>query len=271
MPDLLLQNTNPIVSVLKARQFGLLDEAEELRVMGVVHDGADAERRFGYLAQRIAADTGGMVQLIAVSESVRRALVDAGVPGRRVRTVLNGLDVGHFEDRLRQARADGVFARVRDRNRLPAKCRIVLVSARRVPWKGHEDVIRAAARLDERGLLEDTVVLFNGAGLLDTRYPNHEDDLTQAIADLGLTGKVVLLDELSSEEVAACYTAAHVAVLASREPEPFGYANVEAMLAGVPVIATGHGGPLEYIDDETSGLVVPPAAPNAIAAALERL
>lgn len=82
---------------------------------------------------------------------------------------------------------------------------------------------------------------------------------------------MVLLDELDPQEVAACYTAAHVAVHPSREPEPFGYSNIESMLAGVPVIATGHGGPLEYIDDETSGLLVPPAAPDAIAAALERL
>jgi glycosyltransferase involved in cell wall biosynthesis len=272
IPHLLLQNTNPLVSVLKAEEFGLLDDylPGGLNITGVLHDTAGTRRRFGYLAER-AEHTATRLTLIAVSESVRRDLVDAGVPGELVTTVVNGLDVGDFEDRLRQARTESVFARVRERNELPAEHRIVLVSARRVPWKGHEDVIQAAARLDQRGLLTNTVVVFNGAGLLDSRFPDYEDDLTRLIGELGLTGKVVLLDELDAAEVASCYTAAHAAVHPSREPEPFGYANIEAMLAGVPVIATGHGGPLEYIDDETSGLLVPPAAPQAIAAALERL
>ncbi|MZE76810.1 glycosyltransferase family 4 protein [Streptomyces xinghaiensis] len=271
IPHLLLQNINPLVSVLKAEELGLLDGPPDgLSVTGVLHDAAGAGRRLGYLARR-ARRTAIRLQLIAVSESVRREAVDAGVPGDLVTTIVNGLDVGDFEDRLRQARSAKVFARVRERNQLPAGHRVVLVSARRVSWKGHEDVIRAAARLDQRGLLADTVVVFNGAGLLDTRSPDYEDHLTRLISELDLTGKVVLLDELSREEVASCYTAAHAAVLASREPEPFGYANIEAMLAGVPVIATGHGGPLEYIRDQASGLLVPPAAPDAIAAALQRL
>lgn len=268
IPHLLLQNTNPLVSVLKAEEFGLMKGG--LDITGVVHDTAGAEQRFGYIAQR-AEHTGAGLRLIAVSDQVRQQMLTAGIPGELVRTVFNGLDVPAFEARLQQARDAHVFARVRERNGLPAGHRIVLVSARRVPWKGHEDVIRAAARLDERGLMDDTVVVFNGAGLLDTRRPTYEDDLNRLVAELGLAGKVVLLDELTREEVAACYTAAHVSVLASREPEPFGYANLEAMLAGVPVIATGHGGPLAYIQDEVSGLLVPPNAPLAIAAAVERL
>jgi glycosyltransferase involved in cell wall biosynthesis len=158
------------------------------------------------------------------------------------------------------------FARVRDRNWAYSGHRMVLVSARRVRWKGHEDVHPSRRRLKERGALEDTVIVMNGAGLVDTRCPGYEAELARLIAELGLAGRVVLLDELSPEEVASCYTAAHVAVHPSREPEPFGYSNIEAMLAGVPVIAAGHGGPLEYIDDEISGLLVPPGAPVAIAA-----
>ncbi|MBI0311616.1 glycosyltransferase family 4 protein [Streptomyces javensis] len=265
--DLLLQNINPITGVLKAQEMGLLGD---VRLTGVVHDAVDAEHRFRYLARRMSEDTAGLT-LIAVSESVRQTLLSAGVPASRVRTVHNGLDLGNFEARLRHAREAEVFGRVRDRNWLYSGSRIVLVSARRVPWKGHEDVIRAAARLKERGVLEDTIVVMNGAGLVDSRCPGYEAELARLITKLGLSGRVVLLDALSPEEVASCYAAAHVAVHPSREPEPFGYANIEAMLAGVPVIAAGHGGPLEYIDDEISGLLVPPGSPVAIAAALERV
>jgi glycosyltransferase involved in cell wall biosynthesis len=272
IPDVLLQNINPLVSVLKAEEAGLLPARRmaPLRVTGVLHDSAGAGRRLGYLAER-AGRTGLRLRLIAVSRAVQSSMVEAGVPDHMVRTVLNGMDTAAFDDRLRQAREDEVWARVAARNRLPVGHRIVLVSARRVAWKGHEDVIRAAARLNERGLLDTTVVVFNGAGLTDTRAPGYENELVALIDALALRDKVRLLDTLNAEEVAACYTAAHVAVHPSREPEPFGYANLEAMLAGAPVVAAGHGGPLEYITDDHSGLLVPPRAPSAIAAAVERL
>jgi glycosyltransferase involved in cell wall biosynthesis len=80
---------------------------------------------------------------------------------------------------------------------------------------------------------------------------------------------VFLLDELDADEVASCYTAAHIAAHPSRDPEPWGYSNLEAMLAGVPVIAAGHGGPLEYITDGVSGLLVPPRDAEALADALD--
>jgi len=122
--DLLLQNINPLVSVLKAGEFGLLASGPQggLNITSVVHDGMDAERRFAFLARR-AECCGENLKLIAVSESVRQALIGCGVPGHAVRVVINGLDVSDFQERLRQARAGHVFERVRERNNLPAGCR----------------------------------------------------------------------------------------------------------------------------------------------------
>ena len=272
IPDLLLQNTNPLVSVLKAEEFGLLNVASPggLRLTGVIHDAADAERRFGYVARRIER-VGARVGLIAVSDSVCRALLDHGVGPDVVRVVRNGLDVWEFEERLERARIGDVFNRVCERNNVPSGGRVVLVSARRVPWKGHGDVVAAAGLLGARGVLADVRFVFNGAGMLDTRWPGYEVDLVRQIRDLGLSGGVFLLDALTPEEVASCYVGADVVVGASREPEPFGYSNIEAMLAGVPVVATGHGGPLEYIEDGVSGLLVPPGDPGSIAEAVETL
>lgn len=263
----LAQSINPLISLLKAEEYMLLNR---FHLTGVINDsGAEFARRFGYLAQRIHAEA--ELSLIAVSESVRRELIDAGVPGHTVSKVLNGLDVAAFQTLLRQVDGGGVWERVRARNALPADCRIVLVSARRVRWKGHEDVIRAARHLADCGQLDGVCIVINGAGMFDTRAPDYERHLEALIADLRLAGKVFLLDDLTRDEVAACYAGAHVAVHPSRKPEPFGYANVEAMLAGIPVIATRHGGPLEYIEHGRSGLLVPPYAPAAIAAELEHL
>ncbi|WP_237101469.1 glycosyltransferase family 4 protein [Nonomuraea sp. MG754425] len=267
IPHVLAQSINPLVSLLKAHDLGLLGK---VHLTGVINDsGPDFTRRFDYLARQITG--GAQVTVIAVSESVRQELCAAGVPEHAVRKVLNGMDIDAFTTRLRHAEAAAVWERVRSRNKVPQGLRVMLVCARRVAWKGHQDVIHAARILAERGRLEGTCVVFNGAGMLDSRAPGYQQELQSLIADLDLDGKVFLLDELTPEEVMSCYVGAHVAVHPSRKPEPFGYANLEAMLAGVPVIATAHGGPLEYIEHGVSGLLVPPHDPDQIAVALEAL
>ncbi|GAA4010518.1 hypothetical protein GCM10022247_35910 [Allokutzneria multivorans] len=269
--NLLLQNINPIVGVLKAEQHGHLDALRlgPLNLTCVVHDLADAPHRFEYLRRRMAL-SGHRIHLVAVSGAVRHRLLEAGLPADRITTVPNGLDVAGFRDRLATARSTRVFDAVRARNHLPPG-RIVLVSARRVLWKGHLDVLDAVAALRADGALQDAVVVFNGHNLTDTREAGYQELLARRISELGLRGRVFLLDDLDPLEVASCYEAAHIAVLPSREPEAFGYANIEAMLAGVPVITTAHGAPLDYIEDGRSGVLVPPSDPAAIAAALRVL
>jgi hypothetical protein len=62
-----------------------------------------------------------------------------------------------------------------------------------------------------------------------------------------------------------------VVVHSSSEPEPFGRVVVEAMLAGRPVVATGAGGVLDIIEDQVTGLLVPPKDTGAMAEALQQL
>ena len=73
----------------------------------------------------------------------------------------------------------------------------------------------------------------------------------------------------------AAFEIAHVAVVASTEPEAFGRTATEAQAMGCPVIATAIGAPPETvlappaseISDRT-GWLVPPADPDALAAAI---
>ncbi|MGH3896886.1 MAG: glycosyltransferase family 4 protein [Pseudonocardiaceae bacterium] len=269
-PHLLAQNTNPLVSILKADEFGLLGDLAPVHITGVVHDTADMRRRLDYVRRRLVRGTAS-IRLIAVSEAVRRHLLDeAGIAPEYVRTVRNGIDGRAFCRRVEQARHCGAFERVRARNGLPTAGRMLFTSARRVAWKGHLDVVQVVKLLLAHGR-RDFYVVFNGAGLVDTRDRGYEKQLAQTIANLGLARTVFLLDELTDTELAACYGQAHIAVHPSRLPEPFGYANIEAMLAGVPVITTAHGGPLEYITHGISGLLVPPSDPPALARAIEAL
>lgn len=271
-PHVLTQNINPLVSVLKAEELGLLGDLERLHLTGVVHDTVGMRYRFGYLRRRLVKSR-ATVKIIAVSHAVGHYLLEEeGFPSDAVRTVPNGIDGASFCRRISQARRDNVFERVRDRNGLPASGRMLLTSARRVAWKGHLDVVHAVKLLlVSHSHFKDCYVVFNGAGLVDARERGYEEHLAQAITDLGLERKVFLLTELTDNELAACYGHAHVAVHPARQPEPFGYANIEAMLAGVPVITTAHGGPLEYITHGVSGLLVPPRDAAALADALSTL
>jgi glycosyltransferase involved in cell wall biosynthesis len=55
------------------------------------------------------------------------------------------------------------------------------------------------------------------------------------------------------------------------EAEGFGLVLIEAMAAGVPVVATNVPGIRDVVTHEQTGLLVPPAAPDRLAAAIRRL
>jgi glycosyltransferase involved in cell wall biosynthesis len=64
---------------------------------------------------------------------------------------------------------------------------------------------------------------------------------------------------------------ADIFVLPSVFKENFSFSLLEATAAGAPVIATNHGGNPELIINEKTGLLVPPADPQAFADAVLRL
>jgi glycosyltransferase involved in cell wall biosynthesis len=65
--------------------------------------------------------------------------------------------------------------------------------------------------------------------------------------------------------------ACDVICLATRTPDPFPRAVLEAMAAGKPIVATQVGGILELVAHEESAILVPPADGAALAAGIERL
>jgi glycosyltransferase involved in cell wall biosynthesis len=101
-------------------------------------------------------------------------------------------------------------------------------------------------------------------------------EIERQIADCGLTDVVVLHGAKTRQEVARLVARSDAAVLASAptrsgKREGIPVALMEAMSAGLPVVASRTGGIPELVNHEQSGFLVTPGDSAALADALERL
>jgi len=119
--------------------------------------------------------------------------------------------------------------------------------------KDHATLLRALARLKHLAWRLDLI----GSG-------PRRDDVRRLALVLGIGERV---DFVSGVPVAERLARAQVFVLASRS-EGFPLSILEAMRAGLPVVASQVGGIAEAVADGESGILVPPGDPDALGAAL---
>lgn len=143
---------------------------------------------------------------------------------------------------------------------------VVGMVGRLAPWKGQHVFLEAFAKLAAanpgvRARLVGSAMFGDDRG--------YEQQLHEQAERLEIAERVDLAG--FSDDVRAEVEQFTVAVHASTLPEPFGQVVVEAMAAGVPVVAAAAGGPAEVVTDGVDGLLVPPGDPDALAAAIGRL
>jgi glycosyltransferase involved in cell wall biosynthesis len=128
---------------------------------------------------------------------------------------------------------------------------------------------------------KDTGTLLRALPLVLARHPGArlrvigggpELDRLRALArELGVSASVSLEGEVPEDgAVREAFLHADVFCLPSLQ-EGFGIAFVEAMAAGLPIVAARAGAVPEVVEDGVTGLLVPPGDPPAVAAALIRL
>ena len=190
---------------------------------------------------------------LAVSQGVRDYLIEpGGLDPARVRVVPNGVDL----ERLRQHRPRN---EVRRELGLTSGARVVGLVARLDHWgKGHREFFAALSALKERYPIEALII---GGG-------RRAEEMRQLVADLGLAGRVHFLGQ--RPDIPDLLSALDIFVLPSHS-EGVSLALLEAMAAGLPVIATRVGGLPEVVTDGVNGLLMPPQDPEALAQALARL
>jgi glycosyltransferase involved in cell wall biosynthesis len=183
-------------------------------------------------------------RVITISDSLRRFTIErVGVPAAKVETIHYGLDEppapwgGNPPDDV------------------PANARIVLSVSRLTPQKGIDTAIRALSLLPD-----DVVLVVLGEGPERERLRELAEE--RLVADrVFLPGRV--------PDVGAWLRRAHAYVQPSRW-EGFGLAVLEAMVSGLPVVATNVSSLPELVADGDTGVLVPPEDPAALARGIER-
>jgi len=94
--------------------------------------------------------------------------------------------------------------------------------------------------------------------------------LRSVAANLGISDRVYFLENLSRQEIAACYARADLFALPSTA-EGFGLVFLEAMAFSKAAIGAASGGATDVIEDGVNGLLVPPNDEERLAQALDRL
>lgn len=176
---------------------------------------------------------------IAHSEAAAREIEElSGLPAGRLRVIHAGVTDATFDPVER-----------------PANGAVVGSIGRFVHEKGFDVLIRALADLPE------VTALLVGDG-------PERGTLEQLARDEGVEDRVVFVGW--KDDARRWLSAMDVFVVPSRI-EGFGLGIVEAMLAGVPVVAAAVGGTGEVIIDEESGWLVPAEDPARLAAAIDRV
>jgi glycosyltransferase involved in cell wall biosynthesis len=188
-----------------------------------------------------------------VAHAQTRYLAGAlGYPAHKIRIIHNGVDpAGYQPADEEQARAQLGLD--------PHQPVVGIVAALR-PEKDHVLLLQAAQRLV--GEFPDLTVLIIGDGPMRGR-------IEKTVAELGLAGHVRLVGNRS--DVPGLLPALNVFTLCSYTIECFPMALLEAMAAGRPAVCTDVGGVGEMLADGSTGYLVPPHDPDALADRLGRI
>lgn len=189
-------------------------------------------------------------RVIAVSQAVAESLRQNGViESSKITVVHNGIDIDRFDHS--GARGDNAPILVGTVGHL-------------APIKGLDIFVRAAALVSEQRKGVNFVII----GEDKSPQLNYRRSLENLVAELGLGGIVSM--QGWRDDVPAFLSSLTLFVSAARS-EPFGLAIVEAMAAGLPIVAARSEGAMEIVEDGFSGKLVPVGDAEALAQAINVL
>jgi glycosyltransferase involved in cell wall biosynthesis len=251
------------VNLLHTNECGCMESVLAARLAGIpkvlatyhtdsVYDVLDGRLTTGYRALERATNR-LLDRAIAVSGVTRTDRVrHTGIPGSRVVTIHNGIDPDRFARLPDQASARVSLG-------LPADRVLIGGVGQLARYKGYDVLIRAFALVADRYPQVDLAIA--GKGPL-------REELEALATQLGVRDRVHFLGFQS--DVLRVLAALDIYALASM-CEAFPYALLEAMAAGLPILATSVGGVPEVMEPGVTGHLVAPGRVDDMAGALKGL
>jgi glycosyltransferase involved in cell wall biosynthesis len=97
------------------------------------------------------------------------------------------------------------------------------------------------------------------------------DDFRRQASAAGIAERVHFLGRVPHSRLPAVLRAADLLLLTTEPPESFGIVLIEAMACGLPTSATEYPGVRAVVDEDETGILVPPGDPDAVANGIRRL
>lgn len=218
--------------------------ASRVPVVATFHAWLDRSRLYELATPLLGPVRRRLAATIAVSEAAAR-FVRRAMPELDPVIVPNGLSVTRFASAVPRAWPPG----------------------RRIAWVHRLDAQKGfPVMVDAFGMLaaerSDLRLTVGGDG---------GDRGAVATLDVGTRERVTMLGRVPHADVPDILAGADVAVAAATGQESFGYSVVEAMAAGVAVVATDIEGYREVATNDVDSLLVPPGDPRALADAVARV
>lgn len=219
-----------------------------------VHDGPGNGRHGratewleGWLCRRL-----GVIPIVHSSSVAAQVVEHWRVDRERVRLVPLGIEIERFR------RDAAARRRFRDEHGF-VETVVLLYVARLVPSKDVDSFLDLGAALCDR----DVALVVVGDG-------PEADRLRRRVVDGGRADRVRFLGSRDGQALVDCFSGSDAFVSTSAY-EGFGLAIVEAMAAGLPVVAVAVGGVTDLVEDGVTGHLVPPGRFEELVARVEAL
>lgn len=191
-------------------------------------------------------------QMIAVCNKGKEQLIANGWSGDRIQVVFNGVDLDAWAGTRSQST-------LRQELGLPEDRFVMLCASRFAEDKGHKYLINSIKRLAELTATPFTLVLAGDGPLLE--------ETKGQVKDLELEDRVKFLG--FREDIKNLYLGSDLYVNSSQH-EALSFLIIEAMAAGLPVIATNIAGNPDIVNDDAGcGLLVEYDNPDSMAVAMK--
>lgn len=221
-------------------------------VVATFHGSVDIGEQERFKRLKFAVIKRGGRAVIAVTDSLRDDLLErTQLESAHISVIYNGIDTARF----RLAKSD----RLRRQFGWPGTALVIGSLGNIRPPKAYDILLQTAAKLAQKSDGYRFLIAGQGKGQL-------YDDLLAMRRELGLEEVVKFLGFLDDP---AEFLANLDLFLSSSRSEGLPLSAIQAMVSGVPLVATRVGGYTGLIDDRVTGWLVEPGNPQALADAIE--